>query len=153
MPGRTPEGDALTDLVLPLFEVAAELEDAATSITNGTRLSPAMWKVLGLIINEPLTVAEIARRLGNARQSVQRLADVAVEAGTAQWQRNPTHKRSQLLALTPVGKAALAKLRPRQHKWANAVGGKIGKEELIDLSRHVEELLTALRAVRRDESQ
>lgn len=153
MTGRTPEGDAVTEVVLPLFEIAAELEDAAAFITAGTRISPAMWKVLGLIIDGPLTVAEIARRLGNARQSVQRLADIAVESGAAQWQPNPTHKRSHLLALTPSGKAALEELWPRQHKWANAVGGNIGRGDLICLSRYVEEFLTALRDVRMDESK
>lgn len=153
MPGRTPEGDALTDLVLPLFEVAAELESAAMSITDGTSLSPAMWKVLGLVIDEPLTVAEISRRLGNARQSVQRLANVAVETGAAQWQSNPAHRRSPLLALTPVGKASLAELRPRQHRWANAVGGKMGEEDLQCLSSRAEKLLSALRDVSIDRAQ
>ncbi|WP_301925618.1 MarR family winged helix-turn-helix transcriptional regulator [Corynebacterium glaucum] len=145
MPGRTPEGDALTNLVMPVFELAAALDNAASSITEGSQITPAMWQVLGLLIDEPLTVAVIARRLGRARQSVQRLANVAVETGIAEWRENPEHKRSQLLALTSHGYAELAALRPRQHKWANAVAVKLGEQDLLHLSQLVKELTEAIR--------
>lgn len=145
MPGRTPEGEALTGLVMPVFELAAALDKAAGSITEGSEITPAMWQVLGLLIDDPLSVAEIARRLGHARQSVQRLANVAVETGIAEWRENPEHKRSQLLALTEHGYAELAALRPRQHKWANAVAAKLGEQDLLHLSQSVKELTEAIR--------
>ena len=147
MPGRTPEGDALTNLVMPVFELAAALDNAASSITEGSQITPAMWQVLGLLIDEPLTVAVIARRLGRARQSVQRLANVAVETGIAEWRENPEHKRSQLLALTSHGYAELASLRPRQHQWANAVAANLGKEDLARFAELVHDLLNATREV------
>lgn len=145
MPGRTPEGDALTGLVMPVFELAAALDKAAGSITEGSEITPAMWQVLGLLIDDPLSVAEIARRLGHARQSVQRLANVAVETGIAEWRENPEHKRSQLLALTKHGYAELTALRPRQHKWANAVAAKLGEQDLLRLLQSVKELTEAIR--------
>lgn len=145
MPGRTPEGDALTGLVMPVFELAAALDKAAGSITEGSTITPAMWQVLGLLIDDPLPVAELARRLGRARQSVQRLANVAVETGIAEWRENPEHRRSQLLALTPHGYAELAALRPRQHQWANAVAAKLGEQDLLRLSQSVKELTEAIR--------
>ncbi|AQQ15168.1 MarR family protein [Corynebacterium glaucum] len=145
MPGRTPEGDALTNLVMPVFELAAALDNAASSITEGSQITPALWQVLGLLIDEPLTVAVIARRLGRARQSVQRLANVAVETGIAEWRENPEHKRSQLLALTSHGYAELASLRPRQHQWANEVAAKLGDQDLLHLSQLVKELTEAIR--------
>lgn len=147
MPGRTPEGDVLTGLVMPVFELAAALDKAAGSITEGSRITPAMWQVLGLLIDDPLPVAEIARRLGHARQSVQRLANVAVETGIAEWRENPEHKRSQLLALTPHGYAQLATLRPRQHEWANAVAAKLGEDNLVRLAELVDDLLNATREI------
>lgn len=146
MPGRTPEGDAVTDLVLPVFELAGALERAAASITEDTEITPAMWKVLGLIIDEPLPVAEIAKRLGHARQSVQRLANLAVEMGAAEWRDNPEHERSNLLVLSPGGRTLLATLVPRQHAWANAVGSQVGKEELESLAKLVDDFLHAIRA-------
>ena len=146
MSGRTPEGDVVTDLVLPVFELAGALERAAASITEGTEITPAMWKVLGLIIHEPRSVAEIAKRLGHARQSVQRLANLAVEMGAAEWRDNPEHERSHLLLLTPHGRTLLATLALRQHAWANAVGSQVGKQELESLAKLVDDLANAIRA-------
>ena len=147
MSGRTPEGDALTDLVMPVFELAGALDKSAASITEGSQITPASWQVLGLLIEEPLPVAEIARRLGHARQSVQRLANVAVENGAVEWRENPEHKRSQLLALTESGYEQLAALAPRQHLWANAVAAKVGEEDLLRLHELVRELTSAIRDV------
>ena len=145
MSGRTPEGDALTDLVMPVFELAGALDKSAASITEGSQITPASWQVLGLLIEEPLPVAEIARRLGHARQSVQRLANVAVEIGAVEWRENPEHKRSQLLALTESGYEQLAALAPRQHLWANAVAARVGEEDLLRLNELVRELTSAIR--------
>lgn len=147
MSGRTPEGDALTDLVMPVFELAGALDKSAASITEGSQITPASWQVLGMLIEEPLPVAEIARRLGHARQSVQRLANVAVENGAVQWRENPEHKRSQLLALTESGYEQLAALAPRQYLWANAVAAKVGEEDLLRLHELVRELTSAIRDV------
>lgn len=147
MSGRTPEGDALTDLVMPVFELAGALDKSAASITEGSQITPASWQVLGMLIEEPLPVAEIARRLGHARQSVQRLANVAVENGAVEWRENPEHKRSQLLALTESGYEQLAALAPRQYLWANAVAAKVGEEDLLRLHELVRELTSAIRDV------
>lgn len=147
MSGRTPEGDALTDLVMPVFELAGALDKSAASITEDSQITPASWQVLGMLIEEPLPVAEIARRLGHARQSVQRLANVAVENGAVQWRENPKHKRSQLLALTESGYEQLAALAPRQYLWANAVAAKVGEEDLLRLHELVRELTSAIRDV------
>ena len=80
MPGRTPEGDALTDLVLPVFELNGEFLAAAAMITAPHELTPARWQVLGAVLDAPLPVPEIARRigLGLTRQSVQRVANDVV---------------------------------------------------------------------------
>ena len=130
---------------MPVFELAGALDKSAASITEGSQITPASWQVLGLLIEEPLPVAEIARRLGHARQSVQRLANVAVEIGAVEWRENPEHKRSQLLALTESGYEQLAALAPRQHLWANAVAARVGEEDLLRLNELVRELTSAIR--------
>ena len=89
MPGRTPEGDALTALVLPAFALNGEFLEAAAVITAPHELTPARWQVLGAVLEEPLPVAEIARRVGLTRQSVQRVANDVVAQGWARWQPNP----------------------------------------------------------------
>ena len=129
---RTPEGDALTDLVLPVFELNGEFFAAAEMIARPHGLTPAWWQVLGAAAREPLTVAEIARRvgLGLARQSVQRVADLVVEKGWATWQENPRHARARLLTVTEAGRAAVASMAADQHAWADAVGAELGRDDL-----------------------
>jgi len=109
MPGRTPEGGALTDLVLPAFELNGEFLAAAAMITAAHELTPAQWQVLGATLDQPRPVAEIARRigLGLTRQSVQRVANDVVDRGWAAWLENPSHRRAKLLAPTAVGRDAV----------------------------------------------
>lgn len=129
---RSAAGDALTDLVLPAFELNGEFLAAARDIAEPAGLTPAWWQVLGATLTEPLTVAEIARRvgLGLARQSVQRTADILAERGWAEYVENPRHQRAKLLRPTPLGLATLERLREAQHAWADAVGAEVGEEDL-----------------------
>lgn len=141
-PARTPAGDALTDLVLPVFELNGEFLAAAEMMTRPVGLTPAWWQVLGATLDEALPVAEIARRvgLGLARQSVQRVADLLVDRGWAVYRANPAHRRAKLLEPTPEGRSSLLRLAAAQHEWANAVAGAVGEDEL----RHA---LTLLRKI------
>ncbi|MCE0538523.1 MarR family transcriptional regulator [Kineosporia rhizophila] len=132
---------------MPVFEANGEFLAAAKEIAEPAGLTPAQWQVLGATLDTALPVAEIARRvgLGLARQSVQRTADILVEAGWAEYVPNPSHRRAKLLQPTEQGRATVAKLRDRQHAWANAVGKAVGVE---DLSRAVELLKAAVAASR-----
>ena len=147
---RTPAGDALTDLVLPVFELNGEFLAAAKDIVEPAGLTPAWWQVLGATLDEPLPVAEIARRvgLGLARQSVQRTADLLVEKGWAVYRDNPHHRRAKLLDPTEAGRATLLRLRAAQHAWANETAGAVGEEELRAMLRTVRAVIAASRAAR-----
>lgn len=150
MPGRTPEGDALTALVLPAFELNGEFLNAAAMITAPHRLTPAQWQVLGAILETPLPVAEIARRigLGLTRQSVQRVANDVVRLTWARWQDNPSHQRAKLLVPTESGRAAITAMASEQHAWANHVGAALGSENLTALQRLIAQVITASRDYR-----
>ncbi|WP_127842460.1 MarR family winged helix-turn-helix transcriptional regulator [Actinomyces wuliandei] len=142
MPGRTPEGDALTELVLPVLELGGELLAAAAMMTAHHELTPARWRVLGAVLEEPLSVAQIARRvgLGLSRQSVQRVANDVVAQGWATWQPNPARRGQNLLVLTGRGHEALKALATEQHAWADAVGAEVGEADLrlvLHLARQV----------------
>ena len=147
---RTPAGDALTDLVLPVFELNGEFLAAARDIAEPAGLTPAWWQVLGATLDEPRSVAEIARRvgLGLARQSVQRTADLLVEKGWATYADNPQHKRAKLLGPTAEGRATLLRLRDTQHAWADAVGAEVGVEDLRRLAVTVRRVIDASRGYR-----
>ncbi|WP_106850269.1 MarR family winged helix-turn-helix transcriptional regulator [Blastococcus sp. Marseille-P5729] len=150
MPSRTPEGDALTRLVLPAFELNGEFLAAAEVITRPHDLTPARWQVLGAVIDEPLPVAEIARRvgLGLARQSVQRVADDLVTHEWATWAENPHHRRAKLLAATDRGIAAVRAMAAEQHRWADAVGTEIGLADLACLADLIRRVIEASRSAR-----
>lgn len=147
---RTPAGDAVTDLVRPVFELNAEFLAVAEDLTAPVGLTPARWQVLAATIEEPLPVAEIARRvgLGLARQSVQRVADLLVGEGWAEYAPNPHHRRAKLLAPTDRGRSAAAELRDAQHAWADAVGAEIGAEELQRIAEGVRRAVAVTRALR-----
>lgn len=146
---RSVAGDALTELVLPVFELNGEFLEAARDIAGPEGLTPAQWQVLGATLGEGLPVAEIARRvgLGLARQSVQRTADLLVERGWAEYDENPRHRRAKLLRPTAGGRAAVERLGAAQRAWADAVGAEVGTAELqaalatllrvVDASRRV----------------
>jgi len=147
---RTPAGDAVTDLVLPVFELNGEFLAAAELITRPVGLTPAWWQVLGATLDEPLPVAEIARRvgLGLARQSVQRVADLLVEQQWAAYRPNPAHRRAKLLEPTAEGRRTLGRLSEAQHAWANSVGAAVGQEELSETLKTLRRIVAASRAYR-----
>ncbi|MDJ0359844.1 MarR family winged helix-turn-helix transcriptional regulator [Rhodococcus sp. H29-C3] len=147
---RSPAGDALTSVVLPAFELNGEFLAAARQIAEPAGLTPAWWQVLGATLEEPLAVAEIARRvgLGLARQSVQRTADILVGKGWAEYLANPKHRRAKLLRPTPAGRTTLTALRDDQHAWADAVGQAVGEEEILRVLDGITKIIAASRRYR-----
>lgn len=147
---RSPAGDALTAAVLPAFELNGEFLAAAKDISEPAGLTPAWWQVLGATLDEPLAVAEIARRvgLGLARQSVQRTADILVEKGWAEYVSNPKHRRAKLLQPTSEGRETVEKLRDDQHAWADAVGNEVGEDEIRRVLEGIQKIIAASRRYR-----
>jgi DNA-binding MarR family transcriptional regulator len=85
--------------------------------------------------------------MGQARQGVQRLADVLVESGGATYETNPRHRRANLLAITPDGLASLRAIQYAQRAWANQLGAALGEADLT----HAKQVLDrALVLVTRD---
>ena len=123
---------------------------APKDIAEPAGLTPAWWQVLGATLDEPLPVAEIARRvgLGLARQSVQRTADLLVDKGWATYRDNPQHRRAKLLEPTPAGRATLLRLREAQHAWADAVGAEVGVEQLTAALGTIRTVIDASRRAR-----
>ena len=92
-----------------------------------------------------LSVAMIARRLGLARQSVQRVADAIVAEGHATFERNLDHQRSPLLILTSDGQAALDSINDhsRERNLHNAT--ILGEDGITELRRLLARYRDALR--------
>ena len=90
-PDRMPAGDAVTELVLKTFRLNGLFLQVAESIARPVGLTAAWWQVLGAVLDGPLTVAGIAREMGLARQSVQRIADLLAARGLAEYRPNQRH--------------------------------------------------------------
>lgn len=141
---RTAAGDALTELVVKTFRLNGLFLAAAEQIARPVGLTAAWWQVLGGVLDEPRSVAGIAREMGLARQSVQRIADLLVERGLAEYRPNPAHQRAKLVAPTEAGWAAIRALGGTQHEWANRVAGSVGEAELRSALAAVDALIAAL---------
>lgn len=130
MAQRTPEGALLTDLILECFRLNGRLLAAGDRMTQDLKLSSARWQVMGAIDQGPLPVAQIARTMGLTRQAVQRVTNALVEDGLVWFQANPNHRRAQLVALTPAGRAALDEVTRRQIDWSDALAAGVTPAEL-----------------------
>ncbi|SDP59682.1 DNA-binding transcriptional regulator, MarR family [Lentzea jiangxiensis] len=120
----------LTDVVMRTFRLYGAFLDAAEVMTKPVGLTAAWWQVLGAVLREPLSVSGVAREMGLARQSVQRIADLLVDKGLAEYLPNPAHARAKLVRPTAEGFAAVARLREAQHEWANRVSAQVPLEDL-----------------------
>lgn len=137
-PKRKPE-DTWTKFALSIFNLNGLLIQAGEGITQPIGQSSARWQVLGRVY-QPQTVAEIAREIGHARQSVQRVADVLVEEGLISYKSHPTDRRTKLLELTPQGQQVLAAIYKRQLAWSEQIMAKLDPDQLNAIASSLEEI-------------
>jgi DNA-binding MarR family transcriptional regulator len=121
---HTPIGRKLTELILETFRLNGALISAGDSLVFDIGLTSARWQVLGAVslAGCPLSVAQIARRMGLSRQAVQRVANDLDAAGLTTYRENPDHKRAKLVALTQQGELTYARADARQTVWVNTIG-------------------------------
>jgi DNA-binding MarR family transcriptional regulator len=56
------------------------------------------------LVGQPITVAQIARRMGLARQGVQRIVNELVKLGILCFETNIDHKRAPLVSISDAGR-------------------------------------------------
>ncbi len=140
----TAAASALTDLIIATFRLNGRLMEAAQGLAAEGDLTAAWWQVIGGVLDEPRTVPDIGRRMGMTRQGVQRIADLLVERGLAEYRPNPAHRRAKLLACTEAGYWAVRRISLAQHPWAERVGGAVGAEELRGALATMQQLIAVL---------
>jgi DNA-binding MarR family transcriptional regulator len=151
-PPHTEAGRLFTDLIIATFRLNGRLMEVAQRLATAGGLTPAWWQVLGGVLDEPRTVAEIGRRMGMTRQGVQRVADLLAERGLAEYRPNPSHRRAKLLACTEAGYWAIRRIALVQHPWANRVGDEVGPSELRAALATLHRLIGALEAEQTSQS-
>jgi DNA-binding MarR family transcriptional regulator len=145
-PSHTEAGALLTDVIIATLRLNGRITEVAQQLAAEGGLTAARWQVLGGVLDEPRTVAEIGRRMGMTRQGVQRVADLLVEHDLAEYRPNPAHRRAKLLACTEAGYWAVRRITLAQHPWANRVGAELGADDLQHTLETMRRLTAALEA-------
>ena len=122
----------LSSAALTAFKLNGQFLDIADHLARPAGLTAAWWQVLGAVLDNPRPVAGIAREMGITRQSVQRVADLIVERGLAEYHDNPAHKRAKLVALTERGRAAIGEITPGHTAFARRLAKAMGADALTD---------------------
>lgn len=109
---------AFTNLVLEVFRFNGRLLEAGDRLTKEYGITSSLWQVLGAIHQSPLPVAQIARNMGLARQSVLRTVNALSKKGLVEALENPDHKRAKLIRITADGERVYSEVMEVQRRWA-----------------------------------
>ncbi|MEU6756423.1 MarR family transcriptional regulator [Streptomyces sp. NPDC046685] len=136
--------DLLSRTALGVFRLNGQFLSVSEELARPAGLTAAWWQVLGAVLREPLPVAGIARAMGITRQSVQRIADLLVAKGLAEYAPNPAHRRAKLLRPTEEGRAAVARITPGHASLATRLAEELGDPAFAETVRVLERLSRAL---------
>jgi DNA-binding MarR family transcriptional regulator len=145
-PPQTEAGALLTEVILTTFRLNARLLEAAQELAAHGGMTAAWWQVLGGVLDQPRTVAEIGRRMGMTRQGVQRVADLLVTNHLAEYRPNPAHRRAKLLACTEAGYWAIRQISFVAHPFGDRIGAQVATDELRNTLTTMRHLVGVLEA-------
>jgi DNA-binding MarR family transcriptional regulator len=145
MKSRTKVTKLFTDLVLEVFHFNGALLSTGDRLSRPLSLSSARWQVLGAVMDEPRSVAQIARAMGLTRQGVQRQADILEGQEFILYAENPDHKRAKLVSLTRKGQLAMSRLSNLQLQWAKEVTAGITGAEIENALRLIKKITSQLK--------
>jgi DNA-binding MarR family transcriptional regulator len=145
---RTPIGEAATNLILATFRVNGLLLGAGDLLSADEGLTSARWQVLGAIAlaERPLTVPQIARRMGLTRQSVHATVRRLADDDLVELAPNVDHRRSPLVRLTTAGSAKYEAIDARQAAWVNRLTRGIARSDVETAWSVLDELCRRLEA-------
>lgn len=133
-------------LMAEVYELAGRSRRTSERDAAALGTTVARWHVLSVVSEEAMTVPEIARRLGQVRQGVQRVVDELVDGGQLETSPNPRRARSPRLRPTGSGTRMLERLwaesEPRRAEML--AGSGVGATDLRQARRTVRRLLDAL---------
>jgi DNA-binding MarR family transcriptional regulator len=138
--GQMTETEVISFLVEEVFELSGALGRVGRVIARSEGQTHPRWQVLSAASGGDRTVSQLARRLGQTRQSVQRLTDLLVSEGLVAYRSNPNHKRSPFVELTREGKRVFGRLTRRSRHFRELVAKKTTKRGLASLRESVGKL-------------
>ena len=138
------EGELLSTAAITTFRLNGQFMTLAEELAKPAGLTASWWQVLGAVVDEPLPVSGIARAMGITRQSVQRIADLLVNKGLAEYHDNPAHRRAKLVTPTQAGFDAMHAISPQHAIAAKKLAEVVGPDELADVVRALGTLSAAM---------
>jgi DNA-binding MarR family transcriptional regulator len=151
-PAHHPQ-ELLTRTALGVFRLNGQFITVSDAMAREAGLTAARWQVLGAVLREPQSVAQVARTMGITRQSVQRIADVLAEQGLAEYRPNPAHRRAKLLHATAEGRAAVGQIDPGHARLANRLLDELGPDEFAETVRVLERLSKAMSVIEAQDAE
>jgi DNA-binding MarR family transcriptional regulator len=127
---RSARAETFTRVIDAVFACNGGFLAAGDALTAPVGLTAAQWQVLGFLEDGPATAAEVARRRGLRRQSVQETVNRLLRNGMLDRLPNPADARAPLLVLTAQAQEALRKLGAAQVEWAEGLAAEVPEEDL-----------------------
>ena len=131
-------------IVADVYELAGLFREQGEAIARTVGQTQARWQVLSAASGKPQTVPQIARVLGVTRQNVQRIADLLVGEGAAEYRTNPDHRGSPHLILSKRGHIALERITKAAAGFHARLAPKLPPSDVVLLQRGLRRLLSAL---------
>jgi DNA-binding MarR family transcriptional regulator len=108
----------LETLFAEVLVLAIQLSKTARTLHRSDRLPSGGRALLQFIERTgPHTVPQVARARATSRQNIQMLVNQLEALGLMEFIANPAHKRSDLLRITPDGRALLNRATEREAKF------------------------------------
>jgi len=108
-----------TWLIRRLFRAMAQMADGYLRAFGVSAADRAVFEFL--YPDKALSVPEIAARYQVSRQHVQVTVNTLLEDGFLEARPNPRHKRSPLIALTPLGSDLFHRIRVRETELVDSL--------------------------------
>ena len=137
-------GELFNELMTETSRLNGLLVAGEHQLAKDLRLSNAHWQVLTTIDETPLSMAQIARRLGVTRQGVRRTADALGRRELIAFQDNPDHRRAKLVAMTDYGRSVLGRAKKRQMDWCDRIAKNFSSQEIVAATRMMRALCAGL---------
>jgi DNA-binding MarR family transcriptional regulator len=137
---RSDRAETFTRVIDAVFACNGGFLAAGDALTEPVGLTAAQWQVLGFLEDGPATAAEVARRRGLRRQSVQETVNRLLRNAMLDRLPNPADARAPLLMVTRRAKEALRELDAAQVEWAEDVAAEVSQEELETTLRTLQRL-------------
>jgi DNA-binding MarR family transcriptional regulator len=134
-------------IVADIYELAGRLREYGEAVAQTVGQTQARWQVMSAASDRPHTVPQIARVLGVTRQNVQRIADLLVGEGSAEYRDNPDHRSSPHLILTKRGRSALDQLTKAGGGYHARLARRLSASDVASIHRGLRRLLEALNEI------